>query len=256
MATPVKPTRKNSVTKVPEKVPEKLTVNLEPLHEMHYNQIPNHNFCYALLDPNNAILHTPCTCKDYLQDIIFVEHSGKPGSVFGLTWKPGRIDLNLSRYRMALFGGGVKLQLKVATIQELINYFDDAQGIDRSLVLETTDPEIIVVDYSKEWLRSCPQFSALTTIIRISGPYTGGDPIEFLMSMEEKRKKEDGNPVVPSYSQIEVSRLSRNLPRLLALLAGKTFSFSWNSLRNTSDSHETGIFGYDKFPEVDIPNME
>jgi len=230
----------------------KITVDIEPLKTFSYNQIPNHSFNFAMLDHNFKILHTPSTCKDYLQDMFWCEYTKHDADIYGMHWKPGIIDLTQKRFRLALFGGDVVLSEIKGYLQEFLNYFDDAQKIDRSVVMETTDPKILVVEFDREWTLSGPMLSAFTTLIRVSGPYKGGDPIAYLKEMHSVSARGQHSTVVPRYSIIEVDRLKRSFKRLLALLAGKVFSYDWSNIRNTAEAHETGILGYTEFPEVSI----
>jgi len=231
-----------------------ITIDMSPLKSFTYNQISNHSFNFAMLGPDHKILHTPTPCKDYLQDMFWCEYTKHSAEVYGLSWTPGIIDLAQKRFQFAIFGGEVVLKEIKDYIQEFVNYFDDAQKIDRTIVLETTDPMVLVVDFDREWTLSGPMLSALTTMIRLSGPYKGGDPIKFIMEMHALTRLGAGTrEVEPAYSRVEVNRLTRTAKRLLALLAGKVFSYDWSNTKNTMDAHCTGIHGYDKFPEVELP---
>jgi hypothetical protein len=233
-----------------------ITVDISPLKTFNYNQIPNHNFCLALVGPDYKILHTPSTCKDYLQDMFWCEYTKHTADIYGLKWTPGIIDLTQKRFYLALFGGDVVLSEIKDWLQEFINYFDDSQKIDRTIVMETTDPKVLVVEFDREWTLSGPMLSAFTTLIRVSGPYKGGDPIPYLIEMYNMAKTNAPNiinMIVPKYSIVDISRLTRTFKRLLALLAGKVFSYDWNNIKNTMSAHETGIVGYADFPEAELP---
>jgi len=238
--------------KKPVKAPrEVIEINKTPLRSFSFNQISNHNFIMALLDKNNQFMHSPFMCKDYFQDMFWAEFNNKTASVYGLGWNPGFIDMTCKTYRMAFFGGGVLLAPNAINLEKLLNFFDDAQGFDRCKVFLTPDPEAIVVEFDARWTTSCPLLSALTTVIRISGPYKGEGVVKFLDKMEDIRKKGLEDSVTPKFSIVEIGRLHTNYPRLLAVLSGKKITLKWTDITTGFNAHCTGIMGWDKFPEVD-----
>ena len=227
-----------------------MKIDTKPTHEFSYSQIANHGFTFALLD-GNRYLHTPFMCKDYLQDIFWSEATGKEGNVCGLVWKPGMLK-QAPRYRFGLHGGRVKLDDHTELLQEFLNHFENALGFNRSEVLETEDPYLIVVDFPAEWAASGPMISAFTTLIRAAGAYQGGDPLKYLQSinkplLEAGTYKQLWKPD-PPYMAVEIQRFGTTLPRLAALLKGRKPDTTHADVATMSQAHYMGVMSYPKFP--------
>ena len=220
-----------------------IPVNLEPVKKFNYNQIPNHEFCLVLLGSKNQALHTPFMCKDYLQDILWSEFTGRDADAYGLTWKKGTVKIQKPRHKIALLGGEVELVDKVQFLEKILNTFEVAQGFKKSRVHPTDNPKIIVVDFSNEWFACGPLISAFTTIIRISGSYLGEDVVEFLDKLEALRSSSMlGNKLpAPEYSHVDIARLPQTLRKLKALLAGKHVELDWSVSKTPMHAHNNGI---------------
>lgn len=223
-------------------------VDMVPVLKMSYNQISNLGFCFALLNNDLRALHTPFECKDYLQDIFWSDRVGKSASIWGMEWKHGIFDSRADRFKLALSHGSDDLSQIAPLMQEFINHFDAAQGIESTQVMKTEDKHIIMVDFDKGWTTCGPQLSALTTIIRVSGDYIGGDPIDYLTTIKEAPEPS----IKHKWIRVEISRLSYTLKRLAALLDGKHVEYAWEKSKSAQNAHNTGIMGFDEFPEVDV----
>lgn len=227
-------------------------INLEPKYSYYYNQISNHNFELALLtESGDQILHTVVQCKDYFQDMFWCEYNKEEGSVYGLDWKPGYINLDSKFYEMALFGGSELMEQRAENLQKLLNYFDTAQEFDLTTVTKTDNPKIIVVKFSHKWTESGPLLSAFTSIIRVSGSYEGEDPKEYFKHLYDLRMGSKRYPS-PSYSHVDIGRLTVIYPKLLALLEGKKVTLPWNKITSTANAHSTGIYGWTGFPIAEL----
>jgi hypothetical protein len=227
-----------------------ITINIKPVHYYFYNQIPNHDWEMAILTDDNQLLHSPVTCKDYLQDMLWCENMKKNGSVYGLIWEPGFFDITKPRFRLAILGGDFEMRSRVPFLQEFLNYFDDAQGIERSIVTETDKDNQLVIEFDNAWTLCGPMMSAFTTLVRISGAYMGGDPMDFLKEMDKLRQ--NNKHVIPAYSNVDVYRLVNTLKKLAALLAGKKAFLPWDKIDSANSAHMMGIMGWSKFPSVDV----
>jgi hypothetical protein len=223
---------------------------LDPVTIHKYAQIPNHEFCLALLDGDNRTLHTPFECKDYLQDIFFSEYTGKEISVYGLKWKQGILNLDQPTFKLALFGGEELLEKHAKDLETFLNFFDSSQKMLESKVFTTDDPHNIVVEFDKKWTSSGPLLSAYTTLIRVAGAYSGGDPVEYLKAMNKIR--EEKKKIKPEYSFVDVHRLGTTMRKLFALLKGEVFDYPWSKIASGGIAHNTGIVGYADFPVADL----
>jgi hypothetical protein len=229
--------------------PQKIHVNLTPVFAYNYNQISNHEFQLALCNNKYQILHTMFQCKDYFQDILWCEYNKKSEHVYGLKWEPGNLNINDDTFRLVLLYREESMEERAPFIQQLVNYFDAAQGFRPTKVLPTDDPSTIVVEFDSAWTKSGPLISAFTTIVRISGLYKGEDPIEYFKSMLSLTRSQFSWKV-GKYSRVDSVRLPTTLPKLAALLAGKTVDLPWTSFPTANYAHSTGIYGYPNFPTV------
>jgi hypothetical protein len=230
-----------------------MKIDTKPIHYFSYSQIANQGFTFALLD-GDRYLHTPFMCKDYLQDIFWSEHTGKEGSVCGLVWKPGMIAKDAPRYRFGLHGGKVELAPHAPYLQQFLNTFEESLKFNRTEVMTTDDPHLIVVDFPRAWTESGPMISAYTTLIRVAGAYKGGDIKEYMATinkplLEPGTYKQLWKPE-PGYMAVEIQRLNVNFPRIMALLAGKMPHTTHAEVSTMSLAHYQGIMSFPKFPTV------
>jgi hypothetical protein len=221
-----------------------MKINLNPVHGFSYNQLDNHNFTFALINRVGRILHSPFMCKDYLQDIFWCEYLKKDLNLYGLKWSSGMLNLDQKRFGLAIISGKENMRRRAKILKGLLNMFEDAQGIDYSIVSETDDDNIIVVNFSREWTRCGPLLSAFITLIRISGPYDGGDFIDFLEGMDELRRSKSSYSIDPDYSKVDINRLGYFKDKLVALLNGEKIEHEWSMLKTREQAHNTGIMTF------------
>lgn len=231
---------------------EQIHVDLTPISEFRYCQISNHLFQFLLLDKNNRALHSPFECKDYLQDIFYCEYTGKNAGIYGISWKPGMLDINVETFRLALHGGKVTLDGRVEMLQKFLNEFENSLGIQPSTVSATDDSKIIVVDFSKEWTSNGPLLSAFTTLIRLSGTYNGENPIEYLSSLLQYKVPANRPQGFPDYMLVDIKRLDNTLPKFAALLEGRRPEHQWDNFKSIMFVHDTGIVGFKDFPKANV----
>lgn len=235
---------------------EVLHVDLSPVRKFRYVEISNHYFQFILLGENNQALHTPFQCKDYLQDIFFAEATGIVTDAYGIRWKKGMLNTDTGTFRMALHGGSILLESIAPAFQMFLNIFEEALGFSPTVVTTTDKPEIIVVDFSKEWTENGPLLSAYTTLIRLAGMYNGGDALEYLRAIHEYKNPDNRPAGFPMYMSKEIARLDKTLNRLAALLQGKKPDDAWSNHADTTniirDVHDMGICNFPGFPTVDL----
>lgn len=228
---------------------EKLHVDLTPIHNFQYCQISNFNFQYLLLDENMKALHSPFQCKDYLQDIFYCEYTNRSGGIWGIHWQPGRVNTNVKTFHLALMWLNADMTQRIKPLKKFIHVFEKSLGIKpKSKIHETDNNGIIVVEFSKEWTNNGPLLSAFTTLLRISGAYSDGDPLEYLKELKAPAT------LVPDYMKVDVNRLRKGtmLERFAALLQGLRPEHNWADFANMNYVHDTGIVGFNKFPEVEV----
>ena len=222
---------------------KKLELDSNPVYAFKLSQNSNYEFNFVLLTPENKFLHTPVMCKDYFQDILWCEHTGGEGSIYGLNWKSGMLDINKNKFKMAILGGQVKMEEHIKSLKSFINKFEDALGFSHTSIKKTTKDTDIVLTFSKEWTSAPPMISAFTTLIRLGALYGGGDIIEYLTGLKTIK-------YFP-YMNVEIERLAFTLPKLKSLLAGNPFKFEYKELSGMHYAHGMGIVGFKSFVKVE-----
>ena len=229
---------------------EKLTIDLSPLEEFRYNQISNHKFEFMLVNFDMKVVHSPFECKDYLQDIFWCETRKRTSSVYGLSWKPGMFDISTPHFYLALSGGSETLDSRIEPLVKFINAFEEKLEIEPTVGYETENSKkLIVLKFSRDWTINGPMLSAYTTLIRAGGAYEDGDVLQYLIDLYQNKLKH------PDYVSVERKRLSRNLPKLAALLQGKRPEHKWEDTDTIGMAHDTGITEFDDFPTAEVPGI-
>lgn len=228
-----------------------LKVDLSPINNFQYSQVPNFQFSFLLLDENLRALHSPFMCKDYLQDIFWSEHTKNSADIWGIHWRPGMFDISAQKYKLALLGGQEVLANHAENLQNFINAFESAQKFPLSVVETTDNDRILVVTFSKRWTKNGPILSTLTTLIRLGQLYEGGDIIEYLQNLYKQTTGEIPR-TYKDYMRVEILRLTRTLPKLAAFLSGIKVKGSWKNSTDVNSAHDTGIYEYSKYPTKEI----
>ena len=158
-------------------------------------------------------------CKDYLNDVVYSEHTGKPFSACGLkTKKHGLFEKDHATLAIKIlntqsgtwpgsasvgsYEDNVKnLRTNYKNIETLLNYveetFTDQGCLDRTVVEESEDKEIFLVHAPLWWCRSTHLISLYSLFIRMGQFWNGGGkPEKFL---EEYKVPLDIQLWKPSY---------------------------------------------------------
>ena len=224
-----------------------LKIDMTPIRSFSYNQISNHYFQFLLLNEKYKAMHTPFQCKDYLQDMFWVEHTGNNQEVYGMEWEQGMLDPSEPFFNLAILGGKFTMKDRIPHLLKFLNTFEDSQGFVRSEIFETEDEHNIVIRFSKEWTQNGPLLSSFTTLIRLSGAYMSEDVVEYIKKVLENKLE---NP--PAYMSPEISRMSSMYNKLLALLKGYKVNHAWENIESIMMAHHTGIVGFKEFPTAEF----
>lgn len=227
-------------------------VDLTPINEFRYIQIPNYDFTFILLDQNLKAVHSAFQCKDYLQDIFYTEYTGKAAEIWGIEWSQGMLEMDVEYFKMALHGGNIPLRSQAKRLQNFLNQFEASLQIPFTKVSPTDNPLIILVEFSKAWTENGPLLSAFTTLIRLGGMYHSGSPVKYLKKIHEYKHPNKQPKGFKQYMFVDISRMDNSLPKLAALLQGKKPVHNWSDFRNINWVHDTGIVGFRDFPTVKV----
>lgn len=138
-------------------------------------------------------------CKDYLNDVVFSEATGKPVTAYGL--KTGKINL-FENEKYAYLGikilphkgGGVYPQMEehiqnlnqnYKNLKKFLNYFDKALSLKLSQIYQAND-NIFVIKFDKAWASYTYSISLYSLLCRLGQFYKGDvSPMDFLKSFKE-----------------------------------------------------------------------
>ena len=248
-----------------------MEVDLTPIYDFRYIEIPTHGFSYLMLDEENRALHTPFKCKDYLHDIFYSEYTKRNAEVYGIEWEPGRLNLNQDYFKLALLGGMANnLWERIPYMLNMVHDLEKAQGIPECRIHQGQHEGIIVLEFSKEWTTSGPLLSVLATAVRMAGGYSGEGIIEYLKKLQGL---EDKLNTKPDYITFEAQAADKLLPRFAAILQGKKVDASWDMFDSDEEPeycscgcgelisggedsmeeiHDTGMLSFEDFPQVKV----
>lgn len=175
-------------------------------------------------------------CKDYLNDVVYTEATGKPFYAFGLnTAKTGCFDDGKAYLVMGILpyqkGGNMTNHDKlVATLDSItpiasfLSHFERGMGVDVSR-WEKIASNRILATLPRFWVEATYRISLWTLLARVGLQYKGGDPMEFLSA----------------YDGDDTYLLKKATPKIKAMLGGTIPIQNFNVPFSV---HNTGIVGY------------
>lgn len=213
----------------------------------------NYGLAFGFCKHSDGVLETiqPLSpCKDYLNDVVYSEATGKPFSAYGLhTKKTGCFDGGFGYLAMGILPykhGGLhskhavwveSLKSNLTAIKSFLSHFELAIGTHVSTALESSftwvSEERLVAILPKFWVEATYRISLWTLLMRVALDYKEGDPIGFL----EKVSNEDAYLVKSA------------IPKLKAMMYGTVPAQDFSTLK---DVHNCGIVAF-KFPETKSP---
>lgn len=154
-------------------------------------------FCQLIGDTLNTI-QPVSACKDYLNDVVWSEATGKPFYVYGLhTKKRGIFDggrayllAKVCKYRThemdyPSWGGEVKaLEKNHLNMQALVNWFEEKFEVDGRTEAYLSGPNQVVFDIPLFWVKYTYLISFFGLVARMAVDYDGKeDAMKFLGSV-------------------------------------------------------------------------
>lgn len=138
-------------------------------------------------------------CKDYLNDVVYSEATGKKVSAYGLnTSKENLFDEEKYAYLaikiMPRQDGGDygslqkdsdNLNSNYLTLKAFMNYFDSALGLKKTQIYKTNEGRdgIFLVKFDKAWAAYTYSISLFSLLLRVGQFYDASvEPLDFLKS--------------------------------------------------------------------------
>ncbi len=119
---------------------------------------------FAFLSVENEMCHTWIKCRDFLQDAVRNQLTGKDDKIYGFCYLP-KTDPKIDLKKTRLLIKGVKDEVIKYSLQ-LVNHYEKAAGlIPRSKIVKTDDMYIFIGP--GEWSQSSVLISLYTLLIRL-----------------------------------------------------------------------------------------
>ena len=176
-------------------------------------------------------------CKDYLNDEVYSNHTGKPYGAWGYSAKDRKLwDAGRAYVAFAICGAGARNPSKYAkmdrdlkaildnwkNVQEFLNDFEAHCGCPTPTTIIKINDNMYVADCDLFWVKWTYLISLYTLIIRNAIYYKSGDIIKFLESV-------DG---------YDTCMISSVMPKIKAIYGGKVPDDDYEKSRPW---HDAGI---------------
>lgn len=135
---------------------------------------------FALLSPENEVIHQFTYCKDFIADVYYGFHLKKTAQIYGFTWTPEK-NKNPSISPAKILVRDKKLDNcpdRCKNTEKLLNIFEKALGIEtpsRCIWLEKQ--KCMYVESSEEWVSFPAMISLWTLTIRVGFRYYNHDEV-------------------------------------------------------------------------------
>lgn len=141
---------------------------------------------FAILDPDLNVMCSFMSCKDFLQDAFFSELMHEPVSIWGFTWKPGRLKMGAKEYGFAVRYTDSTVKYVPSTLA-LLNKWDKVFGFKKSKMLQDAEnPNLWALLVDAGWTEAPLRISMLTLMVRVGGTYQGEDLKKFVSQSKPK----------------------------------------------------------------------
>jgi hypothetical protein len=140
-------------------------------------------------------------CKDYLNDVVYSERTGKPYQAWGLKTKKEDIFSGDRGYMViSICGEGAsrprpygefesdkkRLNDGLGLIQGFINSIEKLLKIENLTVMTKIEDNLVMVDFPLFWSEGTYLISLFSLLLRIAIKYNKGDPLEFMSKVNDE----------------------------------------------------------------------
>jgi hypothetical protein len=133
-------------------------------------------------------------CKDYLNDVIFSEATGKPCKAYGLKYeKQGIYDNGLAymgikicphKSGMKPYAGQDKdeenINANFLKIEEFVHHFEDLLGVETKTKIEKVKDNLFLLTFSEYWCKYTYLISLWSLLVRCGQYYKDGEKEAFM----------------------------------------------------------------------------
>lgn len=198
-------------------------------------------FCKLAGDVLSAIMPIS-PCKDYLNDVVFTEATGKPFSAYGLhtkkldifsngcgylafsICKQGRNEHKYEKYDRDVLA----LNTNYKSLQKFIHFFEKAFGIKQKTKIKKLADNLFVAIVPPFWLDGTYKISLYSLLLRAGAFYTGDkEPMVFIDAF--------------NFDNSDQMILNSCKPKIVKMMGG---TIPKQDLANLKNVHHTGILGF------------
>lgn len=216
-----------------------LEIKLNPYGEKYNGK--HDGWAYQLLDDNYQSFHLGVCCKDFLQDIIWSELTQKEMQIYnqtskyhGIIDKQDTLKLALYPYNFGEYSETIdNLEELSLNLQAFLNEIEVLKQYNLSLVTCTNN--ILLIEFSKQWIEKPYLFSLFTLLCRI-GLYYHGELESYIANPYETKGKYLDN--------CDLYYLKNYFQNILDIIHNVAYieQKSWNELTHKDDVHDSGLF--------------
>lgn len=205
-------------------------------------------FCKHINGDDYETVQPISPCKDYLNDVVYAEHTDKPISAYGLHCKGKQGLFNKQAYLVisicpfkydhsynttTMLDDIARLDKYHKYLEEFINYFEEALGVDMesNTMITKVEDNLFLVELPTIWTESTYMISLYSLLLRVGQFYNNRDinPMEYLETFKD--------------FQPDISLIKSALPKLKLILANGPLPQDFSELQGDSSTHNLGIVG-------------
>ena len=209
---------------------------------------------YNSIQPNGAVC-----CKDFLQDVVFVEElMQKELTIYKYTYSYTGVLATQSKLILALNYGVTDSRLvdMLSNVQNYINTYEEYLGFDKSVFVTDDDKTIAICHFSKQWIQSPVLLSLYLLLIRYCLTYKVGDDIFKYLNypkMDYGMEADDRFYFVQNKGRLvtfmqDLKDILPTLPKFSDLVSYvNTRNYTTNSVDLNEIVHYSGVMAYTQY---------
>lgn len=181
-------------------------------------------------------------CKDYLNDVVYSEQTGKNCSAYGLTTNKENIFNGVEAYLAVKICPNLNgtpyqgqdedtknLNENFKKMEEFINHFEEKLKLDIKTIVNKVSDNLFHVKISNYWVQYTYLISLWSLLLRCGQFYKDGDKDKFLSTFSKLND---------SYN------VANTIPKLNRLIDGELPKQNWENFYGGVDVHNTGIVSF------------
>lgn len=213
-------------------------INKQNRGKLHEGRTYQMGFAFCKKDGDIYTTVQPISpCKDYLNDVVYAETTGKQCIAYGLTYKKEDIFDDRAYLALAICQTYHNYNKDVANLSanyknagKFINKIEELLKIEPSEIQEV-EPNLYLFNFSLTWVKGLYAISLLSLLLRVSQWYDGSqDVFEYLKSFKE----------IPD----DIYMINGMLPKLNKLIEVGMPEQDLSTISSGLTVHNSGVLSY------------